>query len=89
MDDVIVMGDFNAGCDFVKDWSQIDLAIDPRFYWVIDHSADTTTGTTDCPYDRIVVSGKNLVKSILPHSAGVFNFDEEYGLTTDQVGYAN
>ena len=85
LDDVIIMGDLNAGCDFVKDWSQISLATDRRFYWVIDHSVDTTTGRTDCPYDRIVVSGNKLLKNILPHSAGIFNFDEEYGLTNSQV----
>ena len=79
------MGDFNAGCDFVKDWSQVSLATDRRFYWVIGHSVDTTTGRTDCPYDRIVVSGKKLLKNILPYSAGIFNFDEEYGLTSSQV----
>ncbi|XP_066931716.1 deoxyribonuclease gamma-like [Clytia hemisphaerica] len=78
LDNVIIMGDFNAGCDFVKEWRAIGLAKDPRFYWIIDHSKDTTTGHSDCPYDRIVVAGRDLVKNVIPLSGDVFYFDHEH-----------
>jgi len=84
IDDVIIMGDFNAGCNYVDsdDWSNIRLATDKRFYWLIDNSKDTTTKGTDCPYDRIVVAGETMIGSIVPKSAGVFHFDEEYQLSS-------
>ena len=50
--DAIIMGDFNAGCKYVQDWSPIRLASDRRFYWLINDLADTTTKATECPYDR-------------------------------------
>lgn len=79
------MGDFNGGCSYVEDWSKVHLARDPRFYWIIDHSKDTTAESSDCPYDRIVVSGNELLDNILPHSGGVFYYDEEFNLSHVKV----
>lgn len=83
--DVIIMGDFNAGCDYIRDWKSVRLATDPRFYWLIDSSFDTTSEHSDCPYDRIVVAGESLLDKIIPESPGVFRYDEELGLTKEQV----
>ncbi|XP_057314172.1 deoxyribonuclease-1-like [Hydractinia symbiolongicarpus] len=77
----IIMGDFNAEYHYTKHWRRIKLATDPRFYWLIDNTFDTTTKTTDCSYDRIVVTGDSLLKAIIPLSASVFRFDEKYKLT--------
>ena len=79
------MGDFNAGCDYIRDWKNVRLATDPRFYWLIDNSFDTTSEHSDCPYDRIVVAGESLLDKIIPESPGVFRYDEELGLTREQV----
>ena len=35
---------------------------------------------------RFVVAGKKLRKSIVPGSTKVFKFDDEFGLTYEQVG---
>lgn len=83
--DVIIMGDFNAGCSYVRGWENIKLATDSKFYWMHDNSEDTTTEKTDCPYDRIVVAGKTLIEAVLPRSAQVFRFDEYFGLNKTQV----
>jgi len=79
------MGDYNAGCDYVKEWDGISLAKDSHFYWIIDHSMDTTAERSDCPYDRIVVAGQKLVQNVLPHSGGVFFYDEEFKLSRSEV----
>ncbi len=49
---VILMGDFNAGCSYVTKWSNIRLALDHKMYWLINDLTDTTSGDTECPYDR-------------------------------------
>eukprot|EP00794_Sanderia_malayensis_P007555 gene7555-8392_t len=82
--DVILMGDFNAGCTYVSDWSKIRLATDRRFYWLINDITDTTAGSTECAYDRIVVAGDQLLKAIDPLSPQVFHYDTEYALTPEQ-----
>ncbi|KAJ8373137.1 hypothetical protein AAFF_G00271010 [Aldrovandia affinis] len=53
-DNIMLMGDFNAGCSYVLDseWQQIRLYTDKSFHWLIPDSADTTVGHTVCPYDR-------------------------------------
>ncbi|XP_073086864.1 deoxyribonuclease gamma isoform X2 [Manis javanica] len=51
----IFMGDFNAGCSYVrkKAWSTIRLRTDPRFVWLIGNQEDTTVKkSTHCAYDR-------------------------------------
>ena len=53
--DVIITGDFNADCDYVRPsyWPTIRLRTDKRFLWLTPDSADTTvSSTTDCAYDR-------------------------------------
>lgn len=83
--DVIFMGDFNAACKYVKSFNDVDLATDPRFYWLTTDAMDTTTSKTDCAYDRFVVAGDNMLKGVVPGSSGVFHFDEMYHLNTEQV----
>ncbi len=54
LQDVILGGDFNAGCTYVtgKEWLSVRLKHDARFLWIIGDDADTTVGSTYCPYDR-------------------------------------
>ncbi|XP_042873363.1 deoxyribonuclease-1-like [Penaeus japonicus] len=82
VDDVIILGDFNAGCDYVSgsDWDDIRLRHDPRFKWLITDHVDTTVRGTTCPYDRIVVSGPSLQSVVYSDSAEPYYFEEELGL---------
>merc|ERR1712080_158815 len=55
--DALLMGDFNADCDYVKehDFANIELWTEPRFHVLIPNDADTTVDEdTDCAYDRFV-----------------------------------
>lgn len=85
--DMLFLGDFNADCKYVKahDWVSIRLRSSEVFKWLIPDSADTTVGNSDCAYDRIVVSGAHLRRSLKPQSAAVHNFQEELGLDQTQV----
>ena len=56
LNDVIILGDFNAGCSYVTKsaWEKIRLATDRRFYWLFSDHVDTTATMSDCPYDRYI-----------------------------------
>ncbi|NP_001414031.1 deoxyribonuclease-1-like 2 precursor [Rattus norvegicus] len=86
-DDMLFLGDFNADCKYVKahDWPSIRLRSSQVFKWLIPDSADTTVGNSDCAYDRIVVSGAHMRKSVKPQSASVHNFQEEFDLDQTQA----
>ncbi|KAK1344764.1 hypothetical protein QTO34_013465 [Cnephaeus nilssonii] len=83
MEDIMLMGDFNAGCSYVtpSHWSSIRLRTTPPFQWLIPDTADTTATSTHCAYDRIVVTGTLLQNAIVPDSAGPFDFQAAYGLS--------
>ncbi|XP_075039384.1 deoxyribonuclease gamma isoform X4 [Mixophyes fleayi] len=83
----IFMGDFNAGCSYVakKYWKDIRLRTNQDFVWLIENKVDTTVkSSTNCAYDRIVLHGENLINSVVPDSAVVFDFMKSYGLSETQ-----
>ncbi|XP_042777493.1 deoxyribonuclease-1 [Panthera leo] len=83
LEDVMLMGDFNAGCSYVvpSQWSSIRLRTSPAFQWLIPDTADTTATSTRCAYDRIVAAGTLLQHAIVPDSAAPFNFQAAFGLS--------
>ena len=52
--DTVLIGDFNADCDY---YDAVEETHFDSWNWVIGDDVDTTTGATDCAYDRVVVSG--------------------------------
>ncbi|XP_019622148.1 PREDICTED: deoxyribonuclease-1-like [Branchiostoma belcheri] len=86
INDVIILGDLNADCSYVKsaDWSNIRIWTDKRFEWLIGNEADTTVkDSSDCAYDRLVIAGSQLQASVVNY--GVFNYKEEYDLSQDET----
>ncbi|KAG7237466.1 hypothetical protein INR49_032333 [Caranx melampygus] len=84
--DTVVLGDFNAGCNYVSgsDWQQIRLFTDKSFHWLITDEADTTVSHSNCPYDRIVVTS-DMMKGVVPNSAAVYDYMEDLGLSHDEA----
>ena len=80
--DFIIMGDLNADCTYFKENSQSPLR-SADYYWVINNSFDTTTKSTDCTYDRIIITTP--AKTDFTGEAGVFRFDEAYNLNYDST----
>ena len=77
--DIIVMGDFNAdGRYFDEDDMQSPFRVS-GFYWVITNDMDTMT-KTDYTYDRIVLLNTTWNSEYVTGTAGVFYFDQEYGM---------
>nr|XP_044602922.1 deoxyribonuclease-1 isoform X1 [Equus asinus]XP_044602923.1 deoxyribonuclease-1 isoform X1 [Equus asinus] len=87
MEDIMLMGDFNAGCSYVtsSQWPSIRLRRNPAFWWLIPDTADTTVKSTHCAYDRIVVAGTLLQEAVVPDSAVPFDFQAAYGLNDQTV----
>ncbi|XP_042361124.1 deoxyribonuclease-1 [Plectropomus leopardus] len=79
--DIVLLGDFNAGCDYVSgsDWQRIRLFTNKSFHWLIGDEADTTVSHTRCPYDRIVVTS-DMMKGVVPSSAAVYDYMMDLGL---------
>uniref|UniRef100_A0A8C9XAT6 Deoxyribonuclease n=1 Tax=Sander lucioperca TaxID=283035 RepID=A0A8C9XAT6_SANLU len=87
-DNVIILGDLNAGCSYVtiKGWRAVRLRSDPKFRWLIGDEQDTTVREkTHCAYDRIIVHGREIISSIVPGSAQPFNFKENFHLTEEEA----
>ena len=80
--DFIVMGDLNADCSYFNEDSTSTMS-SSDYYWCINNSVDTTTKTTDCTYDRIIIT--NSAVSDFTGDSGVFKYDIEYGLTVDET----
>jgi endonuclease/exonuclease/phosphatase family metal-dependent hydrolase len=77
--DFILLGDMNADCSYLSDAERNALALhNSSFTWVVPDSADTTTKSTDCAYDRLILTEG--AASHFTGSWGVLRFDQEYGL---------
>ena len=52
----IMLGDFNADCSYLSQrrYNTLLLANDSRFTWLLDTDIDSTTGNSNCAYDRCV-----------------------------------
>ncbi|KAF2361226.1 Endonuclease/exonuclease/phosphatase [Trinorchestia longiramus] len=87
IENAIILGDFNAGCSYVLqgEFDNIRLHTDPRFHWVISDHEDTTTKTTSCPYDRIVLAGPILQNSAYYKTASAFYFDEAFDMEANRT----
>ena len=80
--DLVLMGDFNADCNYIseKDLKKLDIFI--KYSWLIDSKTDTTTSKTDCAYDRIIVTD-SLILNV--KSSRVYHFDKEQGLNKKET----
>lgn len=67
---LIILGDLNADCTYYNPKTEESRKF---YHWVIPDDADTTTGSTDCAYDRIIMA-----ESSFQHYSdwGIFKFDE-------------
>lgn len=69
--DVIVVGDLNADCNYLKE-SDVIAFRDMTYFWLIDDDADTTVSQTNCAYDRFICKSPTLE-----------DYTGEWGIVTD------
>ena len=80
--DFIVMGDLNADCSYFDEDSNCAIC-GGDYYWCINNSVDTTTSTTNCTYDRIIITEGAV--SDYTGDSGVFRYDLVYTLTEEET----
>lgn len=86
LQDIILLGDFNADCGSLakKRLGELTLRTRGDFYWAIADGEDTTVrASTHCAYDRIVLHGERCRR--LLHAASAFNFPRSFRLTEEEV----
>jgi len=77
--DFIMLGDMNADCTYLSAAEESALALhNASFAWVVPDTADTTTKSTDCAYDRMILAGD--ASSHFTDQWGILRFDQLYGL---------
>lgn len=82
----LILGDLNADCTYLSRtrYEQLELVTDPRFTWLINTTADTTTiSTTNCAYDRWGLGGRGGGKWVWEEESGLA---EEGGRVREEVG---
>ncbi|XP_037080527.1 deoxyribonuclease-1-like [Pollicipes pollicipes] len=79
---VVLLGDFNAGCSYVTEteWAVNRLKSRQDVVWTIADYTDTTVSSTNCAYDRIVLNGDALLNAVVDNSIGPFRYDEAWGI---------
>lgn len=56
-DDFIVLGDYNAGCDYANPTQLDAMTISgSKYTWIVPHDANTNLASKQCAYDRIVIT---------------------------------
>ena len=50
---IVVLGDLNADCNYYNPYSSSDFA---DWKWLINNDVDTTSGNSNCAYDRIIIN---------------------------------
>ncbi len=80
--DFIILGDLNADCNYFDENSGSPLR-SSDYHWLINNSVDTTTKSTDCTYDRIIISTPAITD--FTGNSGVFRFDQVYNLSYDMT----
>lgn len=83
--DAILLGDLNADCAYLTDEdSQYILLLNhPDFVWLIDDDQDTTSSSSHCAYDRIIIT-RDLIEHQLPEAqARIYNFQSELKLSDE------
>jgi deoxyribonuclease-1-like protein len=73
----IIIGDLNAACSYYNPRNE-KTAVFSNWYWIIRDTDDTTVGSSDCAYDRILVN-----KEMQGYYTGTYGITIE-GITSAQ-----
>jgi len=81
-DNFVIMGDLNADGSYFDEDKANALSCG-EYCWLIDNSMDTTTGDTNCTYDRIIITED--MEPYFTGNSGVFRYDLVYNLTSEET----
>ncbi|TPP56609.1 putative deoxyribonuclease I (DNase I) [Fasciola gigantica] len=77
-DNLLILGDMNAGCSYLSKSKKktLKLTQDTSYTWLVNDNLDTTVGKTDCAYDRLIVHGEKLRKTLVRNSVKAYRYPE-------------
>ncbi|TPP56608.1 putative deoxyribonuclease I (DNase I) [Fasciola gigantica] len=77
-DNLLILGDMNAGCSYLSKSKKKTLKFtqDTSYTWLVNDNLDTTVGKTDCAYDRLIVHGEKLRKTLVRNSVKAYRYPE-------------
>lgn len=85
--DIITVGDYNADCKKSSEYyDEAQLTVDfpeADYQIIIPNTADTNLASTDCTYDRIIITTSAVED--YEGTWGVYRFDTEHNLTYDKA----
>jgi deoxyribonuclease-1-like protein len=89
INDIAILGDFNFDCGYCSFTKREQVRAEfPDFRWFIRDSYKTTIASTDCAYDRIMVTGSQFINAVVPNSNQTFRYDFQYNLSPTQVKFS-
>ena len=81
--DVICLGDFNADGSYYDESAYSSVFPSSTYNWLISNAEDTTVASSSNTYDRIVTTKS--IDEDFTANAGVFRFDQQFGLDATTV----
>lgn len=81
-EEIVVMGDLNADGSYFDEESDTPLR-SAGYYWLIGDEVDTTVGSMNCTYDRIIIT-RNMT-DLFGGDTGTVRFDEVFNLTSEEA----
>lgn len=78
-DDIILMGDFNAGGSYLSD-GQLPEIFRPTTYSIAIPDDEITTTISENPYDRIILRNETVGNEYVEGSAAVYRYDDELNI---------
>jgi len=78
--DFIILGDLNADCKYYNPKQPNPI---PGTTWLLAETADTTVKSSNCTYDRIIIT--DACREDFSGETGVFRFDQEFGLSYEEA----
>lgn len=79
----IIPGVLNADWSYYDEENISPSLKNPDYNWLISNSMDTNLSSTACTYDRMIMT--STTASYYTGEAGVFRFDQNYGITSSEA----
>lgn len=83
---ILIMGDMNFDCKYMSGVKKQTVRNElSEFTFYINDDVSTTTSTSLCALDRILISGDLMKNSVVPNSNQTYLYYKEFDMTLEEV----
>ena len=83
---ILIMGDMNFDCKYMSGVKKQKVRDEfPEFTFYINDDVSTTTSTSLCALDRILISGDLMKNSVVSNSNQTYLYYKEFNMTLEEV----